>query len=369
VSKRDYYEILGVPRDADDGQIKSAYRRLALQHHPDRNPENRGAEEKFKEAAEAYSVLSDAQKRAAYDRYGHSGLQGGPTIDPGAFSEFTDIFDLFGFGDLFGGGGGRRRNRAQKGEDLRYDLEINFEEAAFGMEADIQVPNLEQCSRCEGRGAEPGGVATCRQCHGRGETVQQHGFISVRRTCGACGGAGRVVKEACPDCRGQGYKQVTKKLKVNIPAGIGDGMSLRLTGEGRPGTNGGPAGDLYVVLKVKEHPVFQRRDQDLHCTFPLNIAQAVLGAEIEVPTLEGETYPLRIPEGTQHGAEFRIRGKGVRHLHSHARGDLYVHVNVQIPKKLTREQRQAFEALREILPAETHAEEKGIFEKVKDYFA
>ena len=380
MSNQDYYDVLGVPRDADDGVIKSAYRKLALQYHPDRNPDDKRAEEKFKQAAQAYSVLSDPQKRAAYDRYGHNGLQQGGGFpggfDPGAFADFSDILgDLFGGGlfggDLFGGGRSRgsRRDRPQRGQDLRYDLEIAFEEAANGASLDIQVPNLETCARCHGKGAEAGGVVTCPNCHGRGETSQQHGFISIRRTCGACGGAGRVIRNACQECKGQGYKQVQKKLKVNVPAGVGDGMNLRLSGEGRPGANGGPSGDLYVVLKVKPHSFFEREEQNLHCTIPINIAQAALGAEIEIPTLEGETHALKIPAGTQHGAEFRIRGKGVRHLHSHARGDLYVHVNVEIPKSLTKEQRKLFEQLQETLPVQNQPQEKGLFEKVKDYFA
>ncbi len=369
MSKRDYYEVLGVGRDAGDQEIKSAYRKLALKYHPDRNPDDKDAEEKFKEAAEAYSVLSDSQKRAAYDRYGHAGLQGAAAsgFDPGAFADFSDILgDFFGFGDLFGGG--RRRNRAQRGDDLRYDLEINFEDAVFGMSADILVSRMERCDRCQGSGAEPGTQAsTCPTCHGRGEILFQQSFLTVRRTCHTCGGAGQVVRNPCSQCRGQGQRQAQRKLKVNIPAGVDNGMRLRLSGEGQPGVNGGPPGDLYVVLKVKEHPFFERHEADLHCTIPINIAQAALGTEIEVPTLE-EPHKLKIPEGTQNGAQFRLRHKGVPHVNSGGRGDLYIHVDVRIPTKLTREQRKLLEQLRETLPVENTPAEKGLFDKVKDYF-
>ena len=372
VSKRDYYEVLGVSRDADEQTLKSAYRKQALQYHPDRNPNNPEAEEKFKEAAEAYSVLSDAQKRAAYDRYGHqavSGPGGGAGFDPNTFTDFGDILgDLFGFGDMFGGGGGaRRRNRAQRGEDLRYDLQIAFEEAVFGMVAEIQVPRMDACKQCSGKGAEPGNIVTCPQCQGRGEVLYQQSFLSIRRTCGQCNGAGQVIRKACTLCRGEGYKKTERKLKVNIPAGVDNGTRLRLQQEGNPGFNGGPAGDLYVVLKVKEHAFFDRRENDLYCTIPINVAQASLGAEIEVPTLNGKEK-LKIPEGTQSGARFRIRGEGVPHVNGHGRGDLYVHADVRVPTKLTRQQRELIEELRKTLPVDNDPSDKGLFEKVKDYF-
>jgi molecular chaperone DnaJ len=368
VSKRDYYEILGIGRDADEQQVKSAYRKLALQHHPDRNPDNPEAEERFKEAAEAYSVLSDGQKRAAYDRFGHAGLQGaGQGFDPNAFTDFSDIIgDFFGFGDLFGGG--RRRSRGQKGEDVRYDLEVGFEDAVFGMSAEIQVPRMEACSRCNATGAEPGsGSSTCSTCHGRGQILYQQSFLSVRRTCHTCGGSGQIIRNPCRQCHGQGYQQVSRKLKVQIPPGVDDGNRLRLAHEGQPGSNGGPPGDLYVFLKVKEHPFFDRRENDLHCTIPVNIGQAALGDEIEVPTLEGP-YRLKIPEGTQTGAQFRLRHKGVPIVNSGGRGDLYVHVEVKVPTKLSREQRKLLEQLRETLPVENQPAEKSLLGKVKDYF-
>jgi len=373
VAKRDYYEVLGLSRDADDQQIKGAYRKLALAHHPDRNPNNPDAEERFKEAAEAYSVLSDPQKRSTYDRFGHQGLQGAaqPGFDPNAFGDFSDILgDFFGFGDLFGGaGGGRgRRNRPQRGEDVRYDLEIDFRDAVFGKNAEIQVPRLELCDRCKGARAEPGtGASACPTCHGRGEVLYQQSFLTIRRTCGTCGGTGQVIRHACSQCRGEGYRQVTRKIKVNIPAGVDNGTRLRLVREGQPGPNGGPNGDLYVVLHVREHPFFEREENNLHCTVPINVAQAALGAEIEVPTLE-DPEKVKIPEGTQSGAKFRLRGKGIPDVNGGGRGDLWVHIEVRIPSRLTREQKKLFEQLREGLPEETAPSEKGLFDKVKDYF-
>jgi molecular chaperone DnaJ len=373
VTKRDYYEILGIGRDAGDQEIKQAYRKLALKYHPDRNPDDPKAEDSFKEASEAYSILSDGQKRAAYDRFGHAGLQGAAGgggfggFNPEAFGDFSDILgNLFGFSDMFGGG--QRRTRAQRGEDLRYDLEISFEEAMFGMTADIQVPRMEACARCKGAGAEPGtSPASCPTCHGRGEVIYQQSFLSVRRTCSTCNGTGQVIRNACTECRGHGYRQGQRKLKINIPAGVDTGTRVRLTGEGQPGFHGGTAGDLYVFLKVKEHPFFERQESDLHCTIPLNVAQAALGCEVEIPTL-GEPSILKVPEGTQNGAKFRFRNKGVAVLNGSSRGDLYVHVEVKIPTKLSREQRKLLEQLRDTLPVDNSPAEKGLFEKVKDYF-
>ncbi len=374
VSKKDYYEVLSVGREAGDQEIKGAYRELAKRYHPDRNPDDPNAEEKFKEASEAYSVLSDAQKRAAYDRFGHAGVQGAggaASYNPEAFADFGDILgDFFGFGDLFGnaGGGGRKRTRAQRGEDVRFDLELSFEDAMFGMSAEIQVPRMERCERCKGAGSEPGsGPSNCPTCHGRGEILYQQSFLSIRRTCSTCNGSGQIIRNPCSECHGHGYRQVQRKLKVNIPAGVADGNRLRLAGEGQPGGNGGPAGDLYVFLKVKEHPFFERQENDLHCTIPLNLAQAALGCEIEVPTL-GQPHKLKIPEGTQNGAQFKLRHQGVAILNSSTRGDLYVHVTVKMPTRLTRDQRKLLEQLRETLPVDNQPAEKGIFDKVKDYF-
>lgn len=369
VAKRDYYEVLSVSRDCDDGTLKTAYRKLALQYHPDRNPNNHEAEERFKEAAEAYAILSDPQKRAAYDRYGHQGVAGAGTsgFDESTFADFGDILgDLFGLGDIFGRRSGGRRT--QRGEDIRYDLEISFEDSMRGLAADLQIPRMEACTRCQGTGGEPnGGLVTCSVCGGRGEVLYQQSFLAIRKTCPTCSGRGKVIRQACAQCRGEGYHRIEKKLKVNIPAGVDNGTRLRLAGEGNPGPSGSQPGDLYVVIKVAEHPVFERRDSELHCTLPINIAQAVLGAEIEIETFDGP-QTIKIPEGTQPGAQFRLRNLGVPQLNSRSRGDLFIHLDVQVPKKLTRDQRKVFEQLQEILPVENAPHEKSVFEKVRDFF-
>ena len=374
VAKRDYYEVLSVTRDCDEQTLKASYRKLALQYHPDRNPNNEEAEERFKEAAEAYAVLSDPQKRAAYDRFGHQGVSNGsgsPGFDESTFTDFSDILgDLFGLGDIFGGNrGGGRRSRVQRGEDIRYDLEISFEDSMRGLSADLLIPRLEACTKCQGSGAEPnGGLINCAVCNGRGEVVYQQSFLSIRKVCPTCGGRGKVIRHASTLCKGEGYSKIEKKLKVNVPAGVDTGTRLRLANEGNPAPpTGGQPGDLYVVLKVTDHPIFERRENDLHCTLPINIAQAALGAEIEIDTFDG-SQTIKVPEGTQSGSHFRLRNLGVPHLNSRVRGDLYVHVDVQVPKKLTREQRKLFEDLGELLPVQNEPHQKSVFEKVRDFF-
>jgi molecular chaperone DnaJ len=371
-TKRDYYEVLGVERGATDTAIKSSYRKLAMQYHPDRNPGDHHAEEKFKEAAEAYSVLSDAQKRAAYDRFGHQGVNGASGMggfDASGFPDLSDILnDMFGFGDAFGGRGQQRRNRAQRGEDVRYDLELSFEDSMRGLSADIQVPRMEECTRCKGKGAEPeDGLVTCPTCKGHGEVIYQQAFLQVRRTCGQCGGRGQIIRRPCKECRGEGYLRRERKLKVNIPAGVATGTQLRLSNEGQPGINGGPPGDLYVVTQVEPHPVFERVEFDLHCRIPVNIAQAALGTTIDLLTFDG-LQTVHVPEGSQHGAKIKLKHLGVPKLNSSGRGDLFVHLAVNVPQKLTREQRKLLEQLKDMLPAENEPDEKGLLDKVKDYF-
>jgi molecular chaperone DnaJ len=382
VSKRDYYEVLGVARDAADQDIKSAYRKLALKHHPDRNPGNAEAEERFKEAAEAYAILADAEKRAAYDRFGHAGVSsagGAGGFDPTIFADFGDIFgglrDIFGFGDFFGGGG--RRGGPQRGADLRYDLEISFEESASGMETAVQIPRQEACEACKGTGAAAGTSPTvCPQCAGRGQIRYQQGFFTVAQTCRQCGGAGRVITKACPECRGHGQVARQRKLTVRIPAGIANGQRLRLYGEGEGGQAGGPAGDLYVVVHVQDHPVFRREGDDLFCRVPVTFPIVALGGEIGVPTLTGQEK-VTIPEGTQSGQVFRLRGKGMPSVSGRGRGDLHVVVDVSTPKKLTKEQRHLLEQLNKSMPLDKlkavkrdeSDEDKSVFDRVKDIFS
>jgi molecular chaperone DnaJ len=372
-NQRDYYDVLGVKRTATQDEIKSAYRKAALKWHPDRNPaQKEGAEAKFREATEAYSVLSDGQKRSAYDRFGHAGVSG---MGSGAvnFEDFQDIFgDFFGLEDLFGrgAGAGASRTRAQRGADLRYDMRLTFEEAAMGLTTKIRVPRQDLCNVCHGTGAKPGtGTAQCEACKGRGQLHYQQGFFSISRTCPTCQGAGQIIKEKCTECRGRGRVEQTRTIDVRIPPGVDSQTRMRVAGEGEPGANGGPPGDLYIVLDVKDHPFFERRGADLYCTIPVSFTQAALGAEISVPGLLGEER-LTIPEGTQTGSIFRLKGKGLPDPHGGGKGDLYVNMRVVTPGKLTRDQRRLLQQLGETLQVENRPAERSssFFEKMKDIF-
>ena len=378
MSKRDYYEVLSVSRTATEQEIKSSYRKLALQYHPDRNPGDKAAEDRFKEAAEAYAVLADTDKRHMYDRFGHAGLGGAATggFDPTVFTGFEDILgglgDIFGFGDVFGGR--RRPGGAQRGADLRYDLEISFEEAATGTETTIQIPRHEACETCHGTGAAAGSTpTTCPQCHGRGQLRYQQGFFTVARTCGQCRGTGSVIAKPCTTCKGAGRVPKERKLTVKIPAGIATGQRMRIGGEGEAGALGGPAGDLYVVVHVQDHPFWQRDGNDLYCEIPVNFPTLALGGEINIPTLDGNEA-FKIPEGTQTGSAFRLRGRGMPDVGGRGRGDLVVTVKVITPKKLTKDQKKLLEQLQGSLPKEKFeptpidGEDKGLFDRVKDIF-
>jgi molecular chaperone DnaJ len=363
MAKRDYYEVLGVSRTATEAEIKRAYRTLAVKHHPDKNPGDAAAEEKFKECAEAYAVLSDSQKRSQYDRFGHGGI-GGAGFDPG-FSNIEDIFDLFGFGEMFGGRQ-RTRSSVQRGSDLRYDLEITLEEAASGKEEKLRIPRLEKCGDCDGKGAEKGSQPeTCISCAGSGQTRYQQGFFSVMRTCPNCQGRGQIIRNPCKACRGAGRIEKEKALEVKIPAGVETGSRLRVTGEGEAGVNGGPPGDLFVVLHVKEHETFERQGANLYSAVPVSFAQAALGAEIKVKTLDGEE-DLKIPAGTQTGTVFRLKSHGMPALGGRGKGDLFVAVTLITPKSLTKEQRKLLEQLAEV--EDTAFTDESFIEKVRNIF-
>ena len=370
MAKRDYYEILGVGKSAGEAEIKAAYRKLAVRHHPDKNPNDAAAEEKFKEAAEAYAVLSDASKRSAYDRFGHQGVGAGAGsggFNPG-FTNIEDIFDIFGFGDMFGGqaGAGSRRSAGQRGADLRYDLEITLEEAAAGKEETLVIPRLEKCGDCDGKGAEKGTAAeTCPTCSGSGQMRYQQGFFSVMRTCPNCGGRGQIIKNPCKKCQGAGRIEKEKTLELKIPAGVETGSRLRVTGEGEAGAQGGPAGDLYVVIHVKEHETFERQGANLYSAAPITFAQAALGAEIKVPTLDGEE-DLKIPAGTQTGTVFRLKSQGMPALGGRGNGDLFVASTIITPKNLTKEQRKLLEQLAEV--EDVDFQDESFMDKVRNIF-
>ncbi len=385
MTKRDYYEVLGVGREATPEEIKRAYRKLALKYHPDKNPGDKEAEEKFKELGEAYEVLADEQKRATYNRFGHAAFgpgsgagagqyPGGGFHDP--FEIFREVFGGAGGGILddfleqaFGGAGGRRsRGGAQRGNDLRYDLEIDLEEAARGIEKEIDFNKLDTCSECQGRGAADGSQAeTCPTCHGQGQVAHSRGFFTVASTCPRCNGAGQIVTNPCKRCGGEGRMQHRTKLKVRIPAGIEDGSRLRSSGNGEAGVRGGPAGDLYVVVRVHEHDIFTRHGDDLLCEVPINFPTAALGGEIEVPTLTGAAR-LKIPAGTQSGTLFRLRGKGMPNVHGHGHGDQHVHVMVEVPTRLSRTQREKLDEFAALANDDSYPQLKSFLDKAKRFF-
>jgi len=379
VTKTDYYELLSVSRDAGDAELKTAYRKLAMQHHPDRNPNNPAAEEQFKACSEAYQVLSDPEKRAAYDRYGHAAFTsggagaGGPFAGGGFSGNAQDIGDIFGdlFGEMFsgGGGGGRKTSRVQRGRDVRYDLTLEFEEAVFGKEKEITVRRLDPCGECKGTGAARGKAAvTCTQCGGRGQQRFQQGFFSVARTCSVCQGTGTLIVDPCQTCRGETRVQAEHTIKVKVPAGVEQDTRIRYGGEGEAGKFGGPAGDLYVVLNVKAHKFFERDGDDLHCVLPISFPQASLGTEVEIQTLEG-MESIKIPEGTQSGREFKLRAKGVPHLNERGKGDLIVEVRVETPSKMTRQQKELMRQLAETMTVENVPHARGLMDKVKEIFS
>ena len=379
MSKRDYYEVLGITRDASDPDIKSAYRKLALKHHPDRNPGDSASEARFKEAAEAYAVLADREKRTVYDRFGHAGLGTTPSsgVDPTVFEGFDDILgglgDVFGFGDLFGG---RRRAGPRHGADLRYDLKIVFEDAARGSETTLQLPREEPCHACQGSGAAPGSTpGTCSECGGHGQVRYQQGFLTIARTCSRCRGVGKVIVTPCEACHGAGRTTRERKLTVKIPAGISTGQRLRLHGEGELGERGAPPGDLYVVVHVGEHPFFQRDGDDLLCIVPIPYPTMVLGGDISVPTLNGDER-IVIPKGTEPGARLRLKNKGMPNVNGRGQGDLFVEVQVDTLRRLSKEQHALLEKLAKTMgnhkveprTRESHSEDRPFFVRVKDIF-
>ena len=376
MSKRDYYEILGVNKDANEDEIKKAYRKLAMKFHPDRNPDNPKAEEHFKEAKEAYEILSDAQKRAAYDQYGHAGIDqqagmGGGGFGAGGFGGgFADAFgDIFG--DIFGGAGGRGRSNVYRGADLRYNLEISLEEAARGTETKIRIPTMAECDTCHGSGAKAGTKPeTCPTCAGHGQVRMQQGFFSIQQACPKCHGSGKVIANPCPTCQGSGRVKQYKTLAVKIPAGVDEGDRIRLSGEGEAGVNGGPPGDLYVVIQIRPHSVFQRDHNDLHCEMPISFTTAALGGEIEIPTLDGHAK-IKIPAETQSGKVFRLRGKGIKGVRSSTHGDLLCHMVVETPVNLTERQKELLKELEALSwghEATHNPRSKSWMDKVKAFF-
>ncbi len=370
--RRDYYEILGVERSASTSEIKAAYRRLAVKYHPDRNPDLPEAEEKFKEACEAYAVLSNVDKRGRYDRFGHQGLggQGFTGFDPGAFGDFADILgDLFGFGDIFSTRRQATGRRPHRGHDLQYTLKLSLEEAATGMERSIRVPRFETCDLCGGSGSKPGTTPeNCGTCHGSGQVAFRRGFLSVAQTCPTCRGAGSVNRDPCSDCGGRGRSEKESTLKMTVPAGVDSGMRMRLSGEGEGGTLGGPSGDLFVVMAIAEHDVFERDGVDLHLELPVSAYQAMLGTTVPITTILGEEREVEVAVGAQPGEVIRLGDSGMPHVNGRRRGDLYVHLSVVIPKKMSAEQRRLIEEAADLGGGLEPEIDKGFFDRVKRAF-
>ena len=375
MAKRDYYEILGVAKNADEAALKASFRKLAMKLHPDRNPGDKSAEMQFKEANEAYQVLSDAQKRAAYDRHGHAAVDGSQgQAGPGGFQgdfggSVSDIFENI-FGEMMGGRRGGRSGGRERGADLRYDLEITLEDAFKGKAASVRIPAQVSCEACSGSGAKPGSKPKkCATCGGQGRVRAQQGFFSIERTCPRCQGRGETIDDPCRACQGQGRVTKERTLSVNIPQGVEDGTRIRLANEGEAGSRGGPSGDLYIFLSMKPHPIFQRDGADLFCRVPISMVQASLGGEVNVPTLDGGEAKVKIPEGTQSGKQFRLRGKGMPVLRARETGDLYIQAQVETPQNLTRRQRELLAEFEKESSGDTQPEAAGFFAKVKDFFA